>query len=333
MWLPAATLPAAGAGSTGTVSGVVWHDLDGDGRREAGEPGVAHVVVTREGTSTRAETGPDGRWTLTLPAGAVTISAITGWLPSACPGDLRCASGRTPNQRFAVENQFVRAHITITAGRAVTGVDLGLLPDHGDPASSSSSQNSGNDPGDGPALAHDLAARHSAINWYAGCSDPDRTRVCPVGTRLWALGQIYNQGTSEAAGITFVLTVPRGTILSADPKLDPSSPGPVPTRTGRQGSTADGGRWFEFALNRSLPPAGAVWFSSAVRIVGGPSTPRPYTSNRDHESFISINHLTAGDQDAPLRTDPTVGRDGGHNVNWPRWRDDDTSDAIEWNVQ
>ena len=136
-----------------------------------------------------------------------------------------------------------------------------------------------------------------------------------------------------ASGITFVVTVPRGTILSADPKLDPSSVGPAPTRTGRRGSTADGGRWFEFALNRFLAPAEAVWFSSAVRIVGGPSTPKPYSSRRDHEAFISINKISEGDQDAPLRTDPTLGRDGGHNVNWLRSRDDDTSDAFEWNVK
>jgi hypothetical protein len=323
------------ASSSGTVSGTVWHDTDSDGKREPGEPPVSSVVITRAGTSTRVVSGRDGRWSLVLPAGAVTLTAITGWLPSACPGDLHCAAGRTARQRFAVENQFVRARVTVTAGATTAGIDLGLQPDHGDPTGRSTSLHSGNDHGDGPALAHDLAARHSSTDWFPGCTDPDHTRVCPVGTRLVNSGQIYNQGTAVAEGIRFVITVPPGTRIGAGPTPNPSTPGAAPTATGASGPTADGGRWVEYRLNRNLSPAAAVWFTTRFDLVGGPSSPQPYGTGHayDRKAFVSIVAVTGGDQDSTLRRDPRLGRDAGHNVNWPRSVDDDTSDAVEWNVR
>lgn len=330
--LAMATGPGAVAAemSTGTVRGTVWHDLDGDGVREAGEPGLAKVVVTRLGTSERAVTGADGTWRMTVPAGTVTLTAITGWLPSACPGDLWCAAGRARDQDFAVENQFLKARPAVAAGSTVSGVDLGLSPDHGDPTGASTSRHSGNDPGDGAARSHDLAVRHSGEG-YTGCSDPTGLRVCPVGTTIGGLGQLYNQGTAWVSGVRFVVTVPRGATLATDPVLDQATPGTRPTRTGRTGTTASGGTWIEFSVD-PIPPGGAVWFRSAVRQSAGPSTPKPYPSGHDRRSFIAISALTPRDVDSTLRTDPELGLDAGHNVNHLRSRDDDTSDAIEWNV-
>lgn len=317
---------------TGIVRGVVWHDLDSDGYRDANEPRLRNVVIAQDGTTNRSVTDGEGRWALRLPEGTHRLIAVTGWLPSACPGDLWCRTGRTHSQWFAVENQFVRITVRITAGRTKAGVDLGLEPDHGDPTGRSTSLHSGNDRGDGPARAHDLAVRHSSIRWYAGCKDPDRTRVCPVGTTLSNLGQIYNQGTAWVTDIRFVITVPPGTVLSRDPVPDRATPGPSPTRTGRTGRCADGSTWIEFALNRNLPPAGAVWFASNFKITGGPHSPKPYSTNYDHKAYVSISALNPADDDSPLRVDPRRGLDKGHNVNWPRAVDDDTSDAVEWNV-
>ena len=329
----AATVSACTAAPRGgtSISGTVWHDINGNGVRDANEPGIANVTIVSEGWTQSAVTGTDGSWSLVVPTGSNTLTAITGWLPSDCPGDLYCAAGRTANQRFAVENQFVRAHITVTTA-PISGLDLGLLPDHGDPTGAPGSMNSGNDPGDGPALVHDLAARNSVVNWYAGCTDPDYTRVCPVGTTLTATGQIYNQGTAEASGVLFVVALPPGTSLVRDPALDPVTPGVTPTRTGRTGTTAGGGKWIEFALNRTIPPAGAVWFTTSYSITGGPLTPIPYTKVYDHKAYISIVAVDGGDADSTLRYDPRIGLDRGHNVNWPRSLDDDTSDAIEFNV-
>lgn len=330
------TTRAAGAAvpTTGTISGTVWHDLDADGVRDPGEPGVPHVTIAWLGRSPRVVTGADGRWTLTLPAGRATLTALTGWLPSACPGDLSCAAGRTTNQRFAVRNQYVEATVDVTAGGALAGLDLGLEPDRGDPVGSPTSLHSGNDRGDGPAHSHDLAARNSVIGGYPGCTDPARTRRCPIGTKLGQLGQLYNQGTSWVTGIRFVLTVPPGTVLRSEPTIDAATPGATPTRTGRTGRTADGSTWIEYHLGRSLPPASAVWMRSTLEIVSGPSSPLSAnaTSSVDRKAFLSVSQLTPADVDAPLRVDPRAGLDAGHNVNHLRKIDDDTSDAIGFNV-
>lgn len=325
------TGPADAADPVGTVTGTVWHDLDGDGVKESGEPGVANVVIARDGTSTRTVTGSDGTYRLTVPVGS-TLSAITGWLPSACPGDLWCKAGRTKDQDFAVENQWVTARPALTANATTTGVDLGLAPDYGDPTGSSTSRHTGNDPGDGKARTHDLAVRHTYVRGNSECADPNGTRVCPIGATVTALGQIYNQGTAWVSSVRFVLTLPKGTALAKGPTLDLATPGTNPTRTGRTGTTADGSTWIEFQLAASVPPAGAVWFRSGFKVTGGPSSPKPYRTPLDHSSFLSITAVTPADNDSPLRTDPALGLDAGHNVNHPKAIDDDTSDATEWNV-
>jgi hypothetical protein len=323
--------PAAGATTaTGTVGGTVWRDLDGDGRRDGGEPGVSRVVIGRNGTSVRAVTATDGTWSLTLPAESVTLTVLTGWLPSSCPGDLYCPAGRTADQDFAVENQFVRRTITVVAG-ARTTLDLGLLPDHGDPTGSPTSANTGNDPGDGAARVRDLAVRNSVPSGYAGCSDPDRTRGCPVGTTLGAKGQLFNQGTGWSTDVKVVLVVPPGVSIVADPVRDPLTPGTALTRTGRSGCTSVGGKWVEFAVG-SLAPAQALLFTANYRIDAGPKTPTPLTTDYDHQVYVSISGATNGDDDGPLLVDPNQGKDRGHNVNWARALDDDTSDAIDFNV-
>jgi hypothetical protein len=331
--LPSNGVVGAATPATGTVSGIVWHDLDSDGIRDAGEPGLPHVTIVWMGRSARAVTGKDGRWTLTLPAGRATLTAITGWLPSACPGDLHCAAGRTAHQRFAVRNQYVEATVDVTAGVAGAGLDLGLEPDRGDPTGSPTSLHSGNDRGDGVPRSHDLAARNSIIGRY-GCPDEARTRRCPIGTKLGQLGQIYNQGTAWVTGIRFVLTIPPGTVLTAEPTVDATTPGPSPTRTGRTGTTRDGSTWIEYHLGRNLPPASAVWMRSSIQLVAGPSSPLSanVTSTVDRKAFLSVSQVTPGDNDSPLRVDPRIGLDGGHNLNHPRRLDDDTSDAIEFNV-
>lgn len=48
---------------TTTVSGLVWNDLDRDGRQDSGEPGLEGVLVN--GPVSFTATGPDGRYTLT----------------------------------------------------------------------------------------------------------------------------------------------------------------------------------------------------------------------------------------------------------------------------
>lgn len=76
----AALAPAtalASAGDAGTVSGEVFLDLDGDGTRDAGEPGRADVQVSLRTAATILDatvSDSDGSWTFNnVPAGTATL--------------------------------------------------------------------------------------------------------------------------------------------------------------------------------------------------------------------------------------------------------------------
>ncbi len=318
-----------------TVSGLLWRDLDSDGAHDAGEPGIGGIVVAMAGTTVRSVTDGDGRYRIWLPAGTHTLSAITGWLASQCPGDLDCALGRGPDQDFAVDNQFVRRTLTIVAGEDRPGIDGGFLPDHGDPTGAPGSRLDGNDAGDGPAAGVDVAVRHSgAAGGFAACTDPYGTRVCSLGDRFTTNAQIYNQGTTALPDVRFLVTVPPGARLVSGPSTNPSTPGPAATATGRTGTSADGGQWVEYHLTATLPAARAVWFALRWEIVSGPPSPTPYRSghDRDRRSFVAVTALGTSDRDSSFGANPFVDRDGGHNVNWPVAVDEDSSDTVNWNT-
>ncbi|GAA2665311.1 MULTISPECIES: SdrD B-like domain-containing protein [Actinosynnema] len=66
-----AAAPAALAEeATGTVTGIVWHDLNANGLRDAGEPGVKNAYVGIKGlNSSYVATAEDGSYSITAPAG------------------------------------------------------------------------------------------------------------------------------------------------------------------------------------------------------------------------------------------------------------------------
>ncbi|MFG0317826.1 MAG: SdrD B-like domain-containing protein [Planctomycetota bacterium JB042] len=78
------------------VGGLVWHDVDGNGVADAGEPGVPDVIVTLLDAADQVVagtmTGPDGRWkvqNVANPAGLrVEFTDVPGWLsePPAANG-------------------------------------------------------------------------------------------------------------------------------------------------------------------------------------------------------------------------------------------------------
>jgi protocatechuate 3,4-dioxygenase beta subunit len=70
-----------------TVSGTVWNDLDGDGFRDALEPGLSGLTVTGDGGQTTTTDG-SGEYTLTgLSVGEHTISVThAGWQPKSPVG-------------------------------------------------------------------------------------------------------------------------------------------------------------------------------------------------------------------------------------------------------
>ncbi len=318
-----------------TVSGVLWRDVDSDGVRDPAEPGIRGIVVAEAGTGVRTVTDAEGRYRLWLPTGTHTVSAITGWLASQCPGDLYCALGRGPNQRFEVINQFVRRTLSIAAGQDRPGLDGGFLPDHGDPSGAPGSRFDGNDAGDGSAAVTDVAVRHSATaNGFNACTDPSGTRVCSLGDNFTTNAQIYNQATAALPDVRFLVTVPPGARLVRSPTPNPSTPGPSATATGRSGTSADGGRWVEYRLGAGLPAAAAVWFNVHWEIVSGPPSPTPYRTgqDRDRRSFLAVTTVGVADRDSAFGTNPFADRDGGHNMNWPVAVDEDSSDTVNWNT-
>jgi len=316
------------------VTGTIWRDLDSDGVRDAGEPGIAGVVVGQVATDYRAVTDANGGYQLALPPGTRVISVLTGWLSSKCVGDLSCAAGRGTDSDYGVTNQFPKRAITLAEGDLITGLDAGFLPDHGDPTGAPTSRFNGNDDRDGSAAGVDLAVRHSAADGgFNACTDPNGTRVCQVGDRLTTNAQVYNQGTSSVSNVRFLVSVPVGARLVGAPVANPTTSRAC-SATGRSGSTSDGGQWIEYELDSPLPAAATAWIKLNYEITAGPPSPLPYQTgnNRDRKAFIAITALIGTDRDSIMDTDPFDDKDAGHNVNWPIAVDEDASDSASWNT-
>ncbi len=114
--------PAASAAeATGTITGVVWHDLNANGLRDAGEPGVKNAYVGIKGLdSSYVATAADGSYSITAPAGShvVHLADNSGfgrvWGPQAQGGSaFGLCTGET-------------APISVAAGEAAR-VDGGLV--------------------------------------------------------------------------------------------------------------------------------------------------------------------------------------------------------------
>jgi hypothetical protein len=68
--------PAAQASASGSISGQVWHDLDGDGVRDAGEPAITGQWMYIDGTSTAVQSDAYGNYEFTdLAAGSYLIGS------------------------------------------------------------------------------------------------------------------------------------------------------------------------------------------------------------------------------------------------------------------
>jgi len=69
--------------SKSVISGVVFHDLDQDGRRDAGEPGVAgvQVLIANPGSQKRTTTDGAGLFSVVVPPGTYTVELVVTLLP------------------------------------------------------------------------------------------------------------------------------------------------------------------------------------------------------------------------------------------------------------
>lgn len=110
---------------TGTISGVKFNDLNGNGVRDAGEPGLAGVTITRTGSindpagaSLTTVTGADGAFSFTVPFGTYTLSETVpaGFAQTAPPAPGTISSTITFAQRTVSGLLFGNRPLTATIG-------------------------------------------------------------------------------------------------------------------------------------------------------------------------------------------------------------------------
>jgi SdrD B-like domain len=264
--------PASHAASTVTVSGYVFRDLDNDGVRDAGEPGVPGVRVHRSTGNNlpNAFTAADGSYTLTgvTPTSSGYLVVKSGWFRSQC-AKLTCAAGPGPDNDYATANAFIQYPLSQITGNT-TNLDVGLLPDW--PGSSAAPP-----PAVGgviPANAVDVAAR---LSWARSTCPGGVYNICGVGDTFTASAQIHNQGTTALTGITGVLDLPAGDrFATSDPAKDVTLVAATssPAITGITVSAVDPTtQSVSIALSGELPPGGAALISANGVVVGGPGTP------------------------------------------------------------
>src|SRR5262249_52554679 len=98
--------------ASGSISGTVFVDSNGNGVHDAGEPGIPNVTVTLTSgtTTTPVQSDQNGNYTFTsLPAGSFQVSS-----PDSAAGLER----DTPSP----------LSVTLTSGESHSGVDFGYVP-------------------------------------------------------------------------------------------------------------------------------------------------------------------------------------------------------------
>jgi hypothetical protein len=272
-----ATAPASHA-ATVTVSGFVFRDLDNDGVRDAGEPGVPGVRVHRSNGNNLPSTvtAADGSYTLTgvTPKSSGYLVVKSGWFRSQC-AKLSCPAGPGPDNDYVTRNAFIEYPLSDIIG-STTNLNVGLLPDW--PGSSASPPA----PVGGvvPSNSVDVAAR---LSWAHSTCPSGVYNICGVGDTFTASAQIHNQGTTSLTGITAVLDLPAGDrFATGDPAKDvtlaaaTSSPGVTGITVSAIDPTTQS---VSIALSGQLPPGGAALISADGVVVGGPGTPGCVVNN------------------------------------------------------
>lgn len=259
--LAALVLAVAGCDSSQvTLSGTVYRDLDGDGVRDAGEPGVAGLKVFLGSAPDLAATTSDtGAWSLTAPASSSTIQIGTGWFRGGC-GSRYCSADANG---WEVVNQVTRLPVPDASS---SGRDVGLVPDWPGGISSIPS------PVDGvvPANGVDLAARLSTTG-DSGCKGGTRS-ICGPGASLWYVAQIQNQGTEDVTGVVAAVSIPDGDCLTGV-TFQPSTAPDGTALTVEPATFSCATRAVLLRLSGVLPAGSQARVMLAGRVAGGPGTP------------------------------------------------------------
>jgi len=265
------TCPVVAAAAAFNVSGVVYWDVDNDGVRDAGEPGVPGIRVHRStgnGTPTTT-TGADGSYLLSGLSSSTSgyINVESGWFRSQC-AKLTCATGPGPDNDYATANAFIRYPLANLTG-TTTDLDVGLLPDW--PGSASAAPVVG---GVVPANQVDVAAR---LSWIRSTCPGGAYLICRPGDTYVVRSQIHNQGTSPLTGVTVVLDLPPSdSLATGNPAKDVtlvtgSSPPDVTGINVLAWDPATGSVTVKLA--GAIPPGGNAVVQTQGLVVGGPGTP------------------------------------------------------------
>lgn len=256
--------PAAAA--TLTIGGYIFHDLDADGLREPGEPGLAGLAVHHSGGTPVTTTDAAGHYRLTdLPtSGGLILEA--GWLRAQCylPEDLDCASGPGADNDFPTRNQLF---VYPLAGAVSTeDFNAALLPDWPGPGMTPPAPVAGVT----PANEVDVAARLSGGPDTCGA---DAFGICEAGDTVERFGQLHNQGTRPITGLRAKLQVPPGDCLNGVAVVSAAlGVGEMTTVPAAADFTCDT-RVVELSFPGTLVPAGVIRLSVKSTVTAGPGTP------------------------------------------------------------
>jgi len=260
------------AATTITVSGVVYRDLDNDGVRDAGEPGVPGVRIHRSNAqlSPTTTTAQDGSYVVSglAPGSSGFLVVESGWFRSQC-AEMTCKAGPGKDNDYQVDNQFIR-HPLSTLKANTTNLDVGVLPDWPGPSAAAPAPVGGTV----PANRVDVASR---LSWVSGTCPGGKHAICRAGDTYVVSGQILNQGTTALTGIRAVFDLPSGDRLATgDPSRDITllAPATSPSITGLAVGAVDSAtQSVTVDLRGSLPPGGEAKINLDAKVVGGPGTP------------------------------------------------------------
>ncbi len=246
----------------GLIGDLVWHDLDGDGIQDGGEPGLAGVVVNLRdsggGFVISTTTDANGVYTFTTPPGdyIVEFEPPTGYeitrqdegVDDAVDSDADPVTGRT-------------GVITLTAGAVIADVDAGLYQ---------------------PVTIGDFIFLDPNANAIQDPGETTGVPNVPITLTNLATGAIYNTTSNGSGAYTF--TVPPGSYAVSTPAALPGlvrtspSPATVTLSSGQSDLTLDFGY---------ISPTAVMLASfSAETTAGGVILRWSTSAERDQEGFI-----------------------------------------------
>ena len=149
-------------------------------------------------------------------------------------------------------NQYPQLAVDLAPGETAIR-DGGFLPDLGDPTGTPTSETRAMTPATARLRRPIWRCVTRPAPGFRACTDPDHTRVCPVGAQLETNAQILTRERRPRAVFGSSSISPRGRAWCTGPVANPATPVVTPVPTGMTGTAPDGGRWIEYRLAAPLP--------------------------------------------------------------------------------